>query len=196
MARMRAEDRRRQLLEVAAELFAERGFRATTTADLADAAGITEPVLYRHFKSKRDLFITLLDQVGEEVIDTWRESLEGIEPPAERMRVLLASNPATHERGRGVYRVIFQAMSELDNDRAVATALRRHVTCLHAFLVSELEVLQKAGVVRRDEPARNIAWLLVDAAIGYGMVAPLGLSGQSHVGRAGMQGLIVDLLKG
>ena len=192
---MRAEDRRRQLLEVAADLFAERGYAGTTTADLADAAGITEPVLYRHFESKRELFVTLVDQVSEEVIDAWRHALDGIDEPAERVRVLLASNPATHERGRGVYRVIFQAMSELDNDRAVATALRRHVSRLHAFLVSELEAMQKAGVVRRDESACNIAWLLVDVAIGYGLVAPLGIPGQSRADRAGMKGLIEDLLQ-
>lgn len=191
---MPAEDRRRQLLEVAAELFAQHGFRATTTADLASAAGISEPVLYRHFKSKRDMFITLLDEVGADVIDAWRSGLEGIEEPAQRLKVLLASNPATHARGRGVYRVIFQAMSEVDNDRTIATALRRHLIQLHAFLVAEVQQLQAAGVLRRDKPAETIAWLLIDVAIGYGLVAPLGITGQSQEDRAGMKGMIEDLL--
>ena len=63
MARMRAEDRRRQLLEVAADVFASRGYRGSTTAELAKAAGITEPILYRHFENKLDLFVTLVNTV-------------------------------------------------------------------------------------------------------------------------------------
>ena len=58
MARMRARDRRRQLLEVAADLFARYGYRGTTTARLAEHAGITEPILYRHFDNKQDLFFS------------------------------------------------------------------------------------------------------------------------------------------
>ena len=58
MARMRSEDRRRQLLEVSAELFAQSGYRGTTTAELAKAASVTEPILYRHFNNKLDLFVS------------------------------------------------------------------------------------------------------------------------------------------
>ena len=76
MARMRAPERRRQLLEVAARLFAERGYRGATTKQLADAAGITEPILYRHFEDKLDLFVTLIDEVGREVINAWRKALD------------------------------------------------------------------------------------------------------------------------
>ena len=57
MARMKAEARRRQLLEVAAELFAANGYQGTTTAALAEAAGISEPILYRHFNNQLDLFV-------------------------------------------------------------------------------------------------------------------------------------------
>jgi AcrR family transcriptional regulator len=170
---MRAADRRRQLLEVAVDLFARRGFRGTTTAQLARAAGVTEPILYRHFENKLDLFVTLIEEVGREVIASWQESLEGVSDPRERLEILLAGNPATHERGRGVYRVIFQAMTELDGDADIAKALRRHISKLHAFLAEELAVLQKAGVVQRDESAEEIAWLLIHVAVGYGMISPL-----------------------
>ena len=53
---MKAPERRAQVLRVATRLFARFGYARTTTASLARAAGVTEPVLYRHFPSKRALF--------------------------------------------------------------------------------------------------------------------------------------------
>ena len=58
--RLPAEQRRTQLLEVAIEIFAERGFHATSMDDIAEAAGVTKPVLYQHFRSKRDLYREVL----------------------------------------------------------------------------------------------------------------------------------------
>ena len=173
MSRMQASERRRQLLEVAADLFARHGYRGTTTARLASAAGVTEPILYRHFENKRALFMTLVEEVGHEVLTTWREALEGQDDPDERLRILLAGNPATAERGRDVYRVIFQAMTEVEDDPTLAPALAEHIDQLHGFVAKEIEWLQGAGTIRADRSASSLAWLLVDVAIGYGLSAPL-----------------------
>ncbi len=62
--RLPAARRRRQLLDVALEVFAERGFHPTSMNEIAEAAGVTKPVLYRHFGSKRELYIEVLDDVG------------------------------------------------------------------------------------------------------------------------------------
>lgn len=195
MARMRAEDRRRQLLEVAARLFADLGYHGTTTAQLASEAGITEPILYRHFDNKLDLFVTLVQEVGNEVIDAWQNALGGISDPSERLRTLLAANPAVHQRGRGVYRVIFQAMTEVEGEPDIATAIRRHVNKLHAFVKAQLAHLQKAGAVRTDESPAALAWLLIDSAIGYGLLAPLRLPGQtSTAGTSMVRRLLEELI--
>lgn len=63
-ARLPAARRRRQLLDIARGVFAERGFHLTSMNDIADAAGVTKPVLYQHFRSKRQLYLELLDDVG------------------------------------------------------------------------------------------------------------------------------------
>src|SRR5690606_39517870 len=52
--RLPAARRRQQLLEVALQVFGERGFHPTSMNDVAEAAGVTKPVLYQHFRSKRD----------------------------------------------------------------------------------------------------------------------------------------------
>jgi TetR/AcrR family transcriptional regulator len=193
MPRMRAQQRRRQLLEVAASLFSRLGYRGTTTAELAKAAGITEPILYRHFENKLDLFVTLVDEVGREVIAGWQKALDGVNDPRKRLEILLAGNPATHERGRSVYRVIFQAMTEAEGDRSIARAIRKHVSKLHKFVAGELASLQAAAAIRRDEPPADLAWLLMNVAVGYGLMSPLGL-GRNARGKLSMERLLTDLV--
>lgn len=72
--RLPAEQRRQQLLDVACDVFAERGFSATAMDDIAVAAGVTKPVLYQHFKSKRALYLELLDSVGEQLLAALRRA--------------------------------------------------------------------------------------------------------------------------
>jgi AcrR family transcriptional regulator len=67
--RLPAARRRRQLLDVAQEAFAGAGFHGTSMDDIADAAGVTKPVLYQHFPSKRDLYLELLEDVGRQLLE-------------------------------------------------------------------------------------------------------------------------------
>ena len=62
--RLTADARRRQLFDVALTLFAEHGYSATTMDDIAEAAGVTKPLVYQHFDSKRALYLELLDVVS------------------------------------------------------------------------------------------------------------------------------------
>ncbi len=59
--RMRAEGRRNQIVAVAAELFSQKGFRGTTTKEIADRAGVSEAIIFRHFTTKDKLYRAILD---------------------------------------------------------------------------------------------------------------------------------------
>jgi len=65
--RMKSEERRAAIVRSAIHLFAEKGFRGTTTRELAAAAGITEPVLYQHFRAKSDLYSAIIEAKAGEV---------------------------------------------------------------------------------------------------------------------------------
>jgi AcrR family transcriptional regulator len=67
--RLPADERRQQLLAVACDLFARSGFHDTSMDDIAEAAGVTKPVLYQHFPSKRALYVELLDDTGRRLLD-------------------------------------------------------------------------------------------------------------------------------
>jgi AcrR family transcriptional regulator len=78
--RLPAPARRRQLLDVALTVFAARGYHATAMNDVAEAAGVTKPVLYQHFRSKRALYLELLEDVGgrlREAIDKAAATADG-----------------------------------------------------------------------------------------------------------------------
>lgn len=60
-ARMAGEERRLQILRVAMRLFSQRGFRGTTTKEIALAAGVSEAMVFRHFATKKELYSAILD---------------------------------------------------------------------------------------------------------------------------------------
>ena len=66
--RLSATARREQILDVALEVFGRAGYHGASMNDVADAAGVTKPVLYQHFDSKRDLYRALLDEVGSRLV--------------------------------------------------------------------------------------------------------------------------------
>jgi AcrR family transcriptional regulator len=64
--RMKGDQRRASIVAEAIRLFAEKGFRGATTRELASALGVTEPVLYQHFRTKRDLYTAIIQTKAQE----------------------------------------------------------------------------------------------------------------------------------
>jgi AcrR family transcriptional regulator len=60
-ARMAGEERREQIVRIAVSLFSNRGFRGTTTKEIANAAGVSEAMVFRHFATKEELYAAILD---------------------------------------------------------------------------------------------------------------------------------------
>lgn len=83
--RLPAAQRRSQLLEVAIARFAASGFHTTSMDEIADAAGVTKPVLYQHFHSKRQLYRELLETVGHELLEAVATSAAAETAPFQRV---------------------------------------------------------------------------------------------------------------
>jgi AcrR family transcriptional regulator len=83
-SRLSANARREQLLEVALTTFARAGYHETSMNDVADAAGVTKPVLYQHFESKRELYQALLDDVGGRMVAAIRSATADVTSGRER----------------------------------------------------------------------------------------------------------------
>ncbi len=176
MGRLPAAKRREQLLDTAAKLFAAHGYAGATTSQIARAAGVTEPIIYRHFESKRDLFIALIERTSADTISLWEEELASAPEPAERIKRLLRANPMVANRGKGVYRVIVQAMTEVE-DQKIQEALSKHIGTLHAFLAAEVYKAQESGQVSKRFSPEITAWALIHLGLGYGVLSAMGVSG-------------------
>src|ERR1700734_1605545 len=83
--RLTAEQRRHQLFAVALELFAQRGYRATTMDDIAEAAGVTKPLLYQHFSSKRALYLELVDSIATSMLEAIGKAVAAADGPRQQV---------------------------------------------------------------------------------------------------------------
>lgn len=75
-ARLSKTDRRKAIVDTAAQLFAEVGFRGGTTREIAKRVGVSEPVLYEHFQTKSDLYAAIIDAASQHGFEEGREYLE------------------------------------------------------------------------------------------------------------------------
>lgn len=86
--RLAASERRLLIVEAAGRLFGEQGFDGTRLADVAAAAEVTKPVLYRHFESKGSLYLALLEQHRDD-LGTFTASIPSEGPLRERLRAVI-----------------------------------------------------------------------------------------------------------
>jgi AcrR family transcriptional regulator len=84
-----ARDRRQQLLDVAAELFAERGFHRVTVDDLGAAVGVSGPALYHHFDGKEELLGEILVAISEQLLEGGKARVAQAADPADALDRLL-----------------------------------------------------------------------------------------------------------
>jgi AcrR family transcriptional regulator len=105
--RLPAVRRRRQLLDVALEVFAERGFYGVSMSELAEAAGVTKPVLYQHFGSKRDLYLELLDDVGARLLDDITKATVSADGPRQQVEAGFAAYFRFVANQQAAFRLLF-----------------------------------------------------------------------------------------
>ena len=116
--RLGPDERRRQLLDVACTEFAERGFHATAMDDLAAAAGVTKPVFYQHFESKRALFIAVLDDVGGRLLEVLTAATASVETGRARVEQGYSAYFRFVENDRAAFRLLFGASARNDPEFA------------------------------------------------------------------------------
>lgn len=121
-------DAARRLLLAAVEAFAERGYHATTTRDIAGRAGMSPAALYIHYKTKEEL-LHKISRIGhEKAVEILRTAARAEGGPAERLADAVSSFVRWHARGRTTARVVQYELDSLGPEaRAEILGLRRQV---------------------------------------------------------------------
>jgi AcrR family transcriptional regulator len=116
--RLPADQRRQQLLDVARDVFAEGGFHATSMDDVAVRAGVTKPVLYQHFPSKRALYIELLHDTGSQLLHALEQATLRAPSGRERVEEGFAAYFRFVVSNRSAFRLLFGASMRNDPEFA------------------------------------------------------------------------------
>ena len=130
--RLPAHERRPQLLAVATAVFAEHGFHGASMNQVAEAAGVTKPVLYQHFRSKRELYRELVEDVGVRLEDAITKSTAQAPGPRQQVEAGFRTYFAWVAEDPASFVVLFGGATRADDDFA-ATALRVESTIAGAI---------------------------------------------------------------
>jgi AcrR family transcriptional regulator len=156
---------REQLLTATADLVAARGFAAVGIADIGAAAGVSGAAIYRHFSSKQDLLIALLDRVVEGLRDGARSAVADARTPDEALAALIDAHVDFALRDRSIIAVYDQESHTLpDDDR------RRIRRTQRAYAETWVEVLRAQTPDLTPEVARaavHAAFGLVNSVSDY-----------------------------
>lgn len=164
----KSSERRKELLPVIAAVFAERGYRRSTTAELAERCGVRENILYRLWTDKKAMFIAAIDYVFDLSQQTWRRLGDGGEGKSSAAHRLL-DYEAGHHGEFGMYRIVFAGLSETD-DPEIRDALGNMYVRFQKLIRGHI-VEQRAGQSARSLPDASLsAW----AVIGLGTLADIG----------------------
>jgi AcrR family transcriptional regulator len=170
MPRLKAPQRREQLIEVATRIFAKFGYNAATTAAIADAAGVTEPILYRHFSSKQEMFIAITRAMSHQTLRQWHDLISHAPTSTDKIRTIARQFPNHIQQNQDAYHVIHGALTT-SRDRKVLDVMREHYSEIERFFSRIVTDGQKAGEFDKNLDPKVPAWQLINIGIGYAMIA-------------------------
>jgi AcrR family transcriptional regulator len=172
--RMPKADRKRQLLAHAKHLFVTLGYQHTTTEKIAQAAGVTEPVLYRHFESKKGLFLEVLHEIRAATLHRWHAETAAIAHPPDKLRAVADLYLGSTREHAVEFRIMHRTLIETD-DEEIADCLRSFYLDSETFLAGVIREGQDAGIFRAGLDPRVGAWEMIRTALGYTLTLPLGI---------------------
>lgn len=163
--RLPAAERRQAILDAALRVFVGGSYSGATTAEIAREAGISEPILYRHFASKRELYLACLSAAWA----SFREALDAkLEELGDGEAVTAIGQAALEFHASGGIKPVtlwVQALTEAGNDREIQEFLRNQMQEVHDFIADAVRRAQGAGGVPADRDPDAEAWVFVGAAL-------------------------------
>lgn len=158
--RLPAAQRRQALVDTALRVFSEGSYRGTTTAEIAREAGVSEPILYRHFASKRELYLECIEEAWRRLRARWEEAIDSEPNPANWISMMAKSYICLRDAKSGAVSDLWmQAVVEAGDDPEVRKFLRRHMREVHDYMAEVIRKVQEAGVVKTERDADAEAWI-------------------------------------
>jgi AcrR family transcriptional regulator len=159
--RLPAGERKAAVLDCACGMFSTGSYRGTTTSEIARRAGVTEPILYRHFASKRELYLAVLAESWRRLRELWDEVVAAEEDPklwvsAIGRAYFEATDPRLHSANLWI-----QSLTEASDDPEIRRYLRKHMREVHDYVADVMRRSQEAGGVLPDRDPSAEAWIFI-----------------------------------
>jgi AcrR family transcriptional regulator len=173
--RLPAAERRQAIVEAAMDVFGTGSYSGATTAQIAREAGISEPILYRHFASKRDLYFACLEEAWKRLREIFEEKLAslgdggGFEAIGQEVALRLRHGARVLPPNLWI-----QALTEAGEDPEIARYLRRHMHEVHDYLAGGIRRAQAAGAIAADRDPDAEAWVFVAGMLLFSVADRLG----------------------
>jgi AcrR family transcriptional regulator len=179
--RLPAAERRQALIATAIRVFSDGSYRGTTTAEIARAAGVSEPILYRHFASKRELYLAALDHVWGTMRASWEQALADAASVRDAFELIGRSHVSVHDCKFQMAELWVQALGEAADDPELRKHLRRHMREVHDFMADLIRRGQEEGSLSAARDADAEAWQFLAGGM-LGMVGRrIGLLNEQEV---------------
>jgi AcrR family transcriptional regulator len=168
-------------------MFAASNYARVGTADLAKAAGISEPALYRYFSSKKELFISTIQATGSRLLDIWQSLAADVVDPLEVIRAI-GLGYYDHLRSRSpIMKLLFQAVAEAD-DEEIRQTLQKDFAAFIRLLEENIKEGKRQGLIRQDVDPSVAAWQFMAFGLALDLVHLLGFDeelSRDHVEESG-----------
>ena len=144
-------------------------YRGTTTAEIARGAGVSEPILYRHFDSKRELYLACLDAAWSRVKRLWESAVASEPDSGAWLAAMGRAYLDARDRRTMLVELWVHALTEAGDDPVMRRALRNHLREVHSFVEGVIERAQVQGGYLRERDARSEAWTWIS----FGLIGML-----------------------
>jgi AcrR family transcriptional regulator len=193
--RMRGEERREFILNRAKDVFARYGYADASTGELARASEVTEPMLYKHFGSKKGLFLAVLSEFAAQFLETLQERvshraekdvLDALSHFVDDYNFAIKADPETQ-------RILFQAVTE-SGDPDIARCVSGHNRTVYGLIRQLIERAREEGYLDPTISPDAAAWgyMSMILAIQYGLMLNLSreiVQAQEEMSRVWLRGL-------
>ncbi len=189
--RLSREARRVQLLDAAAKLFCKSSYGQVTTADLAEAAGVTEPVLYQHFETKLDLYVALVKRAREVTFAKYEELTRVMPTPMLKVLAIIRAHGGVMREFDPYFRLHLRALAASDMPR-VRQALRENYLAYVDYFATLIRQAQLQGEIDKAVDPVGISWFIMSQGLLLNLCHQLGLNELQEKGY--IDGLLKDAL--
>lgn len=157
--RLPAEQRKKQILTAAIKIFARSNFQSARVADIAAECKISEAAIYRHFSSKKSLYLNILQHMSQRILTFWQEEVDKSPDAIQALRNMSLTYYRRMAKHPNELRVQFQAIAET-SDPEISDHLRQDHIAYMKFIGNVIEKGKRQKKIRKEIDVETISWLL------------------------------------